>query len=112
MVFLRAVNGGKPAGIGFGLPLGPDLKWIFRIFVPGINEIKALILADRLTSPHFQPVGHGGVADKHPVFLVPTIGAPKTCPKLPAVISEFRSEERRVGKECVSTVRSWWSQYH
>src|SRR3546814_20089023 len=22
-----------------------------------------------------------------------------------------RSEERRVGKECVSTCRSWWSQY-
>src|SRR3546814_3330622 len=24
----------------------------------------------------------------------------------------FRSEERRVGKECVSTCRSWWSAYH
>src|SRR3546814_13071817 len=24
----------------------------------------------------------------------------------------FRSEERRVGKECVSTCRSRWSQYH
>src|SRR3546814_18374789 len=24
----------------------------------------------------------------------------------------FRSEERRVGKECVSTCRSWWWQYH
>src|SRR3546814_12651893 len=23
---------------------------------------------------------------------------------------ELRSEERRVGKECVSTCRSWWSQ--
>src|SRR3546814_12064010 len=23
-----------------------------------------------------------------------------------------RSEERRVGKECVRTVRSWWSPYH
>src|SRR3546814_17104824 len=23
-----------------------------------------------------------------------------------------RSEERRVGKECVSTCRSWWSHYH
>src|SRR3546814_11240256 len=23
-----------------------------------------------------------------------------------------RSEERRVGKECVSTGRSWWSPYH
>src|SRR3546814_17833260 len=26
--------------------------------------------------------------------------------------SEYRSEERRVGKECVSTCRSRWSPYH
>src|SRR3546814_21148289 len=24
----------------------------------------------------------------------------------------WRSEERRLGKECVSTCRSWWSLYH
>src|SRR3546814_13971929 len=28
------------------------------------------------------------------------------------VIRSFRSEERRVGKECVSTCRSRWSPYH
>src|SRR3546814_11288306 len=28
------------------------------------------------------------------------------------VHGEFRSEERRVGKECVSTCRSRWSPYH
>src|SRR3546814_12257640 len=27
-------------------------------------------------------------------------------------ISPFRSEERRVGNECVSTCRSRWQQYH
>src|SRR3546814_8864384 len=27
-------------------------------------------------------------------------------------IEPFRSEERRVGKECVSTCRSRWSPYH
>ena len=26
--------------------------------------------------------------------------------------AEYRSEERRVGKECVSTCRSRWSPYH
>src|SRR3546814_7011825 len=32
---------------------------------------------------------------------------------LPAVIADStRSEERRVGKECVSTCRSRWSTYH
>src|SRR3546814_12380919 len=29
-----------------------------------------------------------------------------------AGIAEYRSEERRVGKECVSTCRSRWSPYH
>src|SRR3546814_12284610 len=29
-----------------------------------------------------------------------------------AVAANVRSEERRVGKECVSTCRSRWSQYH
>src|SRR3546814_19684297 len=29
-----------------------------------------------------------------------------------APIAYLRSEERRVGKECVSTCRSRWSQYH
>src|SRR3546814_19694462 len=28
------------------------------------------------------------------------------------VMLSFRSEERRVGKECVSTCRSRWSTYH
>src|SRR3546814_12117387 len=27
-------------------------------------------------------------------------------------VNQNRSEERRVGKECVSTCRSRWSQYH
>src|SRR3546814_14768858 len=30
----------------------------------------------------------------------------------PRQVSAFRSEERRVGKECVSTCRSRWSPYH
>src|SRR3546814_15729056 len=29
-----------------------------------------------------------------------------------AFLATVRSEERRVGKECVSTCRSRWSQYH
>src|SRR3546814_15488885 len=30
----------------------------------------------------------------------------------PSMIALYRSEERRVGKECVSTCRSRWSPYH
>src|SRR3546814_18466240 len=44
----------------------------------------------------------------------------KLPPMLPEMLAEFgypktvagRSEERRVGKECVSTCRSRWSPYH
>src|SRR3546814_17006888 len=32
--------------------------------------------------------------------------------QLGAVVAHDRSEERRVGKECVSTCRSRWSPYH
>src|SRR3546814_20870835 len=30
----------------------------------------------------------------------------------PRKAHEIRSEERRVGKECDSTCRSWWAPYH
>src|SRR3546814_8944657 len=33
-------------------------------------------------------------------------------PRLSGWVAEHRSEERRVGKECVSTCRSRWSPYH
>src|SRR3546814_14220939 len=33
-------------------------------------------------------------------------------PQLNSLIERVRSEERRVGKECVSTCRSRWSPYH
>src|SRR3546814_14219676 len=39
------------------------------------------------------------------VFFLPHLGAE-------IFILRFRSEERRVGKECVSTCRSRWSPYH
>src|SRR3546814_3702762 len=33
-------------------------------------------------------------------------------PLFPPIVSQMRSEERRVGKECVSTCRSRWSPVH
>src|SRR3546814_4471943 len=40
--------------------------------------------------------------------------SPKTVPtwRSPTTATRDRSEERRVGKECVSTFRSRWSPYH
>src|SRR3546814_19523530 len=43
------------------------------------------------------------VADRHTLIKDETFAVP---------FAFFRSEERRVGKECVSTCRSRWSPYH
>src|SRR3546814_8777024 len=39
-------------------------------------------------------------------------GAPKDGWVIVGTAEDWRSEERRVGKECVSTCRSRWSPYH
>src|SRR3546814_2147862 len=39
-------------------------------------------------------------------------GVPERHQWVPGWSGEFRSEERRVGKECVRTCRSRWSPYH
>src|SRR3546814_5339179 len=52
------------------------------------------------------------VVDVEPGFRVVHVDAgPVDLVKeqLPAVVNAFRSEERRVGQECVSTCRSRWS---
>src|SRR3546814_3628548 len=46
-----------------------------------------------------------------PLLLLPLAPAPCSCPLL-LPLAPARSEERRVGKECVSTCRSRWSPYH
>src|SRR3546814_2631638 len=52
------------------------------------------------------------------VQVSPGESPPPLCPAvatrndLSSVTQSPRSEERRVGKECVSTVRSRWSPYH
>ena len=44
---------------------------------------------------------------------IPTAGEEDVLVNLPASPPSLtRSEERRVGKECVSTCRSRWSPYH
>src|SRR3546814_14766577 len=67
--------------------------------LPGLDRAKkdskpATVLGDRY--------GVAVVAEKQPVRQI--VGFP--------LRQTFRSEERRVGKECVSTCRSRWSPYH
>src|SRR3546814_5450907 len=52
-----------------------------------------------------------------PISPAPPCTGPSTCqlsgwPWHQCGRTGFRSEERRVGKECVSTCRSRWSPYH
>src|SRR3546814_11272901 len=66
----------------FGRP--SDLPWAVRI------------------DPAHRPDGLDHVATYHPTFLYEALWN----------IALARSEERRVGKACVSTCRSRWSPYH
>src|SRR3546814_17307729 len=57
------------------------------------------------------------VARKHLVRLTRHLSAVETedragIDREPAVVIDLRSEERRVGKECVSPCRSWGAPYH
>src|SRR3546814_18101841 len=45
-------------------------------------------------------------------FLTEQVEEEKLSRDIVAALKLNRSEERRVGKECVSTCRSRWSQYH
>src|SRR3546814_13282116 len=58
----------------------------------------------RLAGELHHPSLHRHAAGPHPHAAAPVEG--------PARAARHRSEERRVGKECVSTCRSRWSPYH
>src|SRR3546814_16661589 len=75
--------------------------------------IKNVSINESFFQGHFprQPVMPGvliieSMAQTAAVLVVSTLG-PEAEGKL-----VYRSEERRVGKECVSTCRSRWSPYH
>src|SRR3546814_5769076 len=59
-------------------------------------------MCDRLCGGR-RPAAQGGAS----LPLIPQSLAPNG-----AYVRSLRSEERRVGKECVSTCRSRWSPYH
>src|SRR3546814_6443238 len=75
---------------------------------------------DRVYSPGRDDCGHGCNPDSADPWMACPFSnwrnssgrggssADDFAPGIPA----FRSEERRVGKECVSTCRSRWSPYH
>src|SRR3546814_1787353 len=73
-------------------------------------------LADgrRLSPAHPPPTGHhlGGLDHPRPARLGGLLGDRDVELRHLPEAGQPRSEERRVGKECVSTCRSRWSPYH
>src|SRR3546814_1259026 len=56
---------------------------------------------------------HDGADQRPPLSVnVGPIIHPYCCQTHNSIVKLYRSEERRVGKECVSTCRSRWSPYH
>src|SRR3546814_17041446 len=53
-----------------------------------------------------------GFAQLHVVSQEAAAPVARVTRSITGSISGVRSEDRRVGKECVSTCRSWWSPYH
>src|SRR3546814_13182842 len=59
-------------------------------------------------------LGRRGPVSAIEVMAHKRLGIEDVAPVLSALVAKelLRSEERRVGKECVSTCRSRWSPYH
>src|SRR3546814_14078242 len=64
-----------------------------------------VVVGDHLAGRHV----HDG-RDRYPLLVVGEAGEERLLEPLDA--EHRRAEERRVGKECVSTCRPWWSPYH
>src|SRR3546814_6378504 len=78
--------------------------------------------SDLLRTMQVRPKATAGVSShRRDLGSLWLLEAPRTCPDLHPLtpgappldgLQSSRSEERRVGKECVSTCRSRWSPYH
>src|SRR3546814_19064574 len=79
-------------------------------FLIGLQED----LADRGGDDSVLALGHIGQGIAHEVHPAALPGGAHDAGDraLEALVSIGRSEERRVGQECVSTCRSRWSPYH
>src|SRR3546814_18849307 len=75
-----------------------------RLRVVERGKRSALGLGDRILA-RTEEKGNGWLA--HPMKKLA-----RAAELLMGVVDQGRSEERRVGKECVSTCRSRWSPYH
>src|SRR3546814_16911676 len=95
-------NGSEPPKRPKGNSDGPpDLDEVWRDF----NNRIGSLFGRKGGGGGNRPGNRGGITPPSPRGARIGLG-------LVALVLVLRSEERRVGKECVSTCRSRWSQYH
>src|SRR3546814_18300245 len=72
------------------------------------NDVDQVYLADpaELFDMDMQGAGQLCISERETAVML------LDCEKMAKIWQRPRSEERRVGKECVSTCRSRWSPYH
>src|SRR3546814_11512288 len=118
---LTHCNTGSLATAGFGTALGViragvALGRIDKVFA---DETRPWMQGSRLTVWELQQDGIDAtlIADAAASHLMKdgqvdwvVVGADRICAN--GDVANKKSEERRVGKECVSTCRSRWSPYH
>src|SRR3546814_17873418 len=96
--------------------------YLIPVLVLGLGCTRAHASAFQLTEQNASGLGNGYAGSAAIAENASTIYFnPAGMTRLPgvnvslgavSVTTKFRSEERRVGKECVSTCRSRWSPYH
>src|SRR3546814_12000523 len=88
--------------------LGRDGDFQVRLeAVPAAAELGLGVGEDRFVAGYFH---RRGLVGGRPELAAADVA--QVAPVAPAVAGAVRSEERRVGKECVSTCRSRWPLYH
>src|SRR3546814_14959912 len=75
------------------------------------DEVNARWAAGTAAAPEMASVKNTKVKSGN-VSIPVRIYRPRASGPLPTIVYYHRSEERRVGKECVSTCRSRWSPLH
>src|SRR3546814_10160150 len=101
---MTSVNGLGTTQITLQFDLGRNVDGAALDVQSAITAASRLLPKEMTTPPSFRKVNP---ADQPILFLA------LNSDTLPlSTVDEYRSEERRVGKECVSTCRSLWSLYH
>src|SRR3546814_14042024 len=100
--------GSNPLRVGIGGPVGSGKTALVERLCRHLRDDWniAVVTNDIYTKEDAEFLIRAGALDPLRIAGVETGGCPHTA------IREDRSEERRVGKEWVSTCRSRWSPYH